>query len=187
MPEMMTASWFPVLTLLIGFGTKSLSDWFDHRRTATREREAREWKKKDQLLERRVNFQHETLLALQEACMKLARTIGAAHHLDMMANQTAEVWQKNLLPEELSENSRLAFVSMMTLSARVSDGTARDLADKFRQHCAETLAAHSVSSSETSMANAMDALVKLNQRIGSLLRSLDDIEDGDAGGIKVTK
>lgn len=42
MPDAIAAGRFPVLTLLTGYGTKSLSDWIQDRRTREREREARD-------------------------------------------------------------------------------------------------------------------------------------------------
>jgi hypothetical protein len=79
MPEITTSSWFPVLTLLLGYATKSLTDWLEHRRNTRREREAREAVRRDQRFERRTSFQRQTLLDLQEASMQLARSVGAIH------------------------------------------------------------------------------------------------------------
>jgi hypothetical protein len=61
-----SASWFPVLTLLLGFVTASISDWLRDRRAGLREREARETGRREQLFQRRTTFQRQTLLELQE-------------------------------------------------------------------------------------------------------------------------
>src|ERR1700745_2000812 len=121
MPNITTSSWFPVLTLLIGFATKSLMDWLQHRHTAKREREAREAVRRDQLFERRTSFQRETLLALQEASMQLARSVGAIHHQDEMAYRSSGKWSKQLLSDELDEGNRLAQARTGMVGARGRD------------------------------------------------------------------
>jgi hypothetical protein len=138
MPDISTTTWFPVLTLLGGFGTKSLADWFDYRRGTKREREAREWTRRGQVIERRINFQHQTLLDLQETCMQLARATGAMHHLDVVAFRTHGTWQKELLPEDLNENSRLAQTKTMMLAARVRDDVTRSMVENFKNLCVAT-------------------------------------------------
>jgi hypothetical protein len=66
-------------TLLLGYLTKSISDWFDFRRVSKREREAREEARRDKLFERRVEFQRATLLDLQGELMNLVRTASQMH------------------------------------------------------------------------------------------------------------
>ena len=87
-----TVGWFPVLTLLLGYAVKAASDWLQHRRTSERERQAREAARQDQLFERRTTFQRQTLLDLQEAVMRLARSSGAMHHQDVMAFRKTGKW-----------------------------------------------------------------------------------------------
>jgi hypothetical protein len=94
MADFTTTNWFPVLTLLLGFGVKSLSDWVDHRRMVERDHAARGAARKEKNLERRIDFQHQTLLDLQEACMQLACSTSAMHHQDIMAFRNTGVWQK---------------------------------------------------------------------------------------------
>src|SRR5687768_4612193 len=79
MLDMSPNEWFPVFTLLLGYGTKAFSDWFQHRRAREREREARDAARRDQLFERRTSFQRQTLLDLQEAIMRLTRTTAEAN------------------------------------------------------------------------------------------------------------
>jgi hypothetical protein len=42
----------PIITFLLGFGTKRLTDWAQHRRTVERERAARKATRREQLLDR---------------------------------------------------------------------------------------------------------------------------------------
>jgi len=62
-----TNGWFPVFTLVLGYATKSVSDWIEHRLTLERDRGIRDAERRVQLAERRASFQRETLLNLQEA------------------------------------------------------------------------------------------------------------------------
>lgn len=76
---------FPVATLLLGYLTKAVSDWIQHRRTTEREREARREARLEKLAERRITFQRQTLLDLQEAMMQLIRSAGATHFQEVAA------------------------------------------------------------------------------------------------------
>src|SRR3982074_2021863 len=106
MPEA-TTGWFPVVTLLLGYATKTIADWLQHRRATERERQAREAARLDQLSERRTTFQRQTPLDLQESMMQLVRTVGAMHHQDVTAFRKSGLWQRQWFDEALSENNRL--------------------------------------------------------------------------------
>ena len=73
MADSQSASWLtsilPIGTLILGYATKSVSDWLDFRRTREREREARRENRRDQLFERRNAFQRQILLDLQDRVM----------------------------------------------------------------------------------------------------------------------
>jgi hypothetical protein len=176
MPEITTSSWFPVLTLLLGYATKSLTDWLEHRRNTRREREAREAVRRDQLFERRTSFQRQTLLDLQEASMQLARSVGAIHHQDKMAYRSTGKWSKQLLGDELSEGNRLAQARTGLLGARVRDDTIRELIDKLKTYSAEVINSPTPEDSERAESSMTVVFDELNQRIGEVLRKLDDAE-----------
>ena len=166
--------WFPVLTLLIGYGTKSLTDWIQHRRAVEREREGRDATRRDQLFERRATFQRETLLALQEAAAELGRATGRICHLDTMAIRNTGKTQ--LLPDDLDEGYRLAQVRTSLLAVRVRDDSVRELAEQFRRISVDCTAAKSQEDRDRQMHLAMQTNIQLNERIGELLRTLDDAE-----------
>src|ERR1700680_2831546 len=122
-----------VETLLLGYLTKSISDWLDFRRISKREREAREEARRDKLFERRVEFQRATLLDLQEAVMNLVRTASQMHVQDIKAHNETGIWQRQLFGEELSEAARLAHARVALLSVRVRDEAVRNLVDDINQ------------------------------------------------------
>jgi hypothetical protein len=168
------AGWFPVLTLLLGYATKSASEWVQHRRTTQRDREAREAAQQDQLSERRASFQRQTLLDLQEAMMQLVRMAGAVHHQDVMAYRKTGKWQKQLFGEELSESARLAAARSSMLSVRVRDDSIRALVGKVKSDANDAGMCATEEESQVALRSMAAAFENLNQRIGEVLRKLDD-------------
>jgi hypothetical protein len=177
MPEFTTTTWFPVLTLLIGYGTKSLSDWIQNKRAIVREREAREATRHDQRVARRVTFQRETLLELQEVAMQLARATGRANYLDEMAFEESGNWRNCLLPDDVNESYRVAQARVLMLSVRARDDAVRDLVQRFKDASSATV----MSAQRDTASRALGALVsvhdELHKRIGILLRELDSSDE----------
>lgn len=166
--------WFPVFTLILGYLTKSVSDWLQHRRTIERDRESRDAARQDQLFERRTTFQRQTLLDLQESLMQLARTTGAMHHHDMMTYRRSSEWQKTLFPEDLNENNRLAVARTSILAVRVQDASVREMVESFKSEPASVTESVSLDESRSAMSRMGSIFEKLNQRIGELLRKIDE-------------
>ena len=179
MPEITTSSWFPVVTLLLGYATKSLSDWLEHRRNTRREREAREAARRDKLYEQRISFQRQTLLDLQEASAQLARSVGAVTHQDRMAYRSTGKWRKALLSDELNEGNRLAQARTGMLGPRVRDDATRQLVDKLKTRSAEAVNSPTPQDCERADIDVTLIYTELNQRIGEVLRKLDDAEQVD--------
>lgn len=166
--------WFPVVTLLIGYGAKSLTDYFDNRRAIAREREVRDAARRDHLFERRSNFQRETLLALQDTALELGRDTAAIDHQNKMSLRSTG--KLGVITEEFNEGYRVRQATMSKLVSRVRDDAVRELAEQFRQSSADTVMADTEQQGAIGMERASNAHEQLNQRIGTLLRSLDDAE-----------
>ena len=149
MSDLTTSGWFPVITLILGFITKSMSDWFGHFLSRSRERESRNDDKQEKRTERRIDFQRQTLLDLQETAMFLARNTGEAQHIDLMVYKKTGAWQKELLPDDLDENFRSNIAKVNMLRVRVLDSNIRTLADNFRKTCTATILAHDKNSSDS--------------------------------------
>jgi hypothetical protein len=168
-------TWLPtIITFLLGFGTKWLTDWAQHRRIVERDREAREATRREQLFERRATFQRETLLALQQAAAELGRATGRIGHLDTMAIRATGRTQR--LPDDLDEGYRLAQVRTSMLTVRVRDAAIRELAEQLRQLSVDSIDAKTEDDRDRIMNAAMQANIQLNERIGEVLRTLDDAE-----------
>ena len=182
--------WFPALTTLIGFLAGGISERFRDKRaierdranadaTLAREREARDSTHRMQLRERRATFQRETLLNLQEEIVKLTRAAGRMHHLDVMEYRKSGKWRGFQFPEELNDGAHQANVRMIVLTSRVQDGRIREMADTLRTHACCVGACATEESALAALAQMTAVLEPIHERIGAVLRKLD--EDEDAG------
>jgi hypothetical protein len=169
-----TVAWFPVFTLLLGYALKAFTDWLQRRRASKRERESRGAALSGHLLERRTAFQRETLLDLQDAMMQLMRTTGVINVEDSVAFRESGLWHKEPLGDELSENHRLASARATMLAVRVHDDAVRNLVIAVQRHVDSVVVAESEGESDQGVDAAMVEFDKLNQRIGEILRQLDD-------------
>jgi len=180
MPDVVTgevAGWFPVFTALLGFVTAGISEWFRDRRALGREREAREATRRVQLSERRANFQRETLLNLQDAIVKLSRAAGRMHHLDEMEYRKTGKWGGHLFPDDLDDDAHHANVTSMVLTSRVRDERIRELAETFRSYANMVGISQTEQAEKEAVRRAIELLQPLHERIGEVLRKLDDDED----------
>jgi hypothetical protein len=180
-------SWFSgAFLVLLGFGTKFVSDWFQDKRTLQHERETRDALRRDQLAERRANFQRQTLLELQEAVQDLIRATGAAHVQDERAFKETGRWQREKLGEEINQQIFLANRSVLLLTVRVRDKALRDAINRFRSLSNQTESFTNLRSdasdselrnaSTAAMQNATTLIEQIHERIGELLRTLDEDE-----------
>jgi hypothetical protein len=173
MPD--SSGWFPSVTLLIGFATGAVTEWLRDRRTEGRERKARKEARRDQFLERRKDFQRQTLLDLQEAVMELIRTAGEMHYQDLMASRKAGKWVSQPVTDELNERARIVQARTTLLSVRVRDDSVRGFVDELKGHASSLVVSKSQAESEATFANINPIFQKLNERVGQLLREMDDL------------
>lgn len=184
--------WLPLITAVLGFVSGGFTEWMrdrraykreqaSHKLTRDREREARNALRRDQLLERRANFQRETLLELQEELAKLVRATGEGNHLDNMAERAGGNWQKQLYPPELDSRIHSANVKTLMLGIRVRDAATRNMVDELRKACIEVTLCLTKAESERAVLKSMSVYAALNNRIGELLRKLDDEEASTEG------
>jgi hypothetical protein len=165
--------YLPIITLLIGYATKAVSDWLDFRRLSEREREAREESRRDRLFERHNTFQRQTLLDLQEALMQLTRSSAAINHQDVMAYRKTGKWQKQLLGDDLSEGNRVVIARVSMLSVRVRDKALRDLVRDLKDDCAKLGLCESEAESRSVMKGVLELFAIVNEQIGQILRDID--------------
>ena len=170
------ATWFPVLTLVLGYVLKAVSGLID-KRTLHRERVARDATRQAQIYERHVTFQRQTLLDLQDALNDLARATAALHvENEKIYHQTGD-WNMQDHTEAASENSRVAFRRMSTFRVRVRDDSVRELALKFGNLSSEVTTGNDRSMSFAALSGAFRVAEGLNECIGQSLRKIDDDAD----------
>jgi hypothetical protein len=174
-----TAGWFPVLTFLLGFAAKFVSDFVQRKHELERDRETRRETRRDQLAQQRRSFQRETLLALQESVNDMMRATHEAHHKDEMAFRSTGKWQKQLLSEELNERYSLTVRRTAILGVRVRDSLLRELCEKIRALSAQTIMSPDRDTSNAASNTMIPMFEDIQQRVGALLRTLDDEETND--------
>jgi len=165
---------FPVFTLLLGYGAKYLSDWFQDKRTLERERETRRAIRQDVIAERRTQFQRQTLLDLQPAVMDMARQTGKMHHHDLMGYRTTGIFHLQTYPDDVNENFRAATALTSMLSVRVNDHEVRALTAAFKSAASDVGVAKNPADSDSSMDTMSQLFIELQERIGIVLRALDE-------------
>jgi hypothetical protein len=133
-----------------------------------------------QLLERRTNFQRETLIRLQDEAVKLARAAGRMNHLDEMEFRKTGEWGGNLFPEVLSDGALQANVTIMVLTSRVRDDRIREIVTTFRSHANCVGTSPTRDADRKALAQMGELIEPLHTRIGEILRKLDDDEDAGA-------
>jgi len=126
---------------------------------------------------RRSDFQRETLLNLQDAIQQLARAAGRMHHLDEMEYRKSGNWGGYLFPEDLDNAAGEAGVKTLTLMVRVRDDGIRELMKTFRDHANRLGICRSKEESRQAADGMAAAIEPLQERIGMMLRKLDDDED----------
>jgi hypothetical protein len=169
--------WFPVITLIVGASLKALFDSVTDRRTARREREAREEQRTDSTRLRRIEFQRATLLELQETLLQLMRFTYQVHHHDLISHHESGAWQKGKLPEEIDEGSRVALANFNKFRVRISDKFIRQIAKDLSTTCAQIGITPDKQASEQIITRALLLSQDLQEKIGDALRTLDSDED----------
>ncbi|MEG3148409.1 hypothetical protein U1769_00830 [Sphingomonas sp. ZT3P38] len=171
------ASWLATtISVITGGVLTMLAAWLADRRLTERDRERRREEQRERLATRRTDFQRQTLLALQEASQKLLRNTGASLHQDVVAHRTTGKWQRQRLPDDLSNDHLRLITETMLLASRVRDDEVRALADRLRSQTAVVGISSGESEAQNRMMAAADTQGALIQRIGEIVRGLDEAD-----------
>jgi hypothetical protein len=165
---------FTVLALLLGYGIKYFEDRVQHNRTLDRERETRRALRQDAIAERRTQFQRQTLLDLQPALLDLARQAGKMHLHDLTDYRTTGVFHSKAYPDDVNENFRAATALTSMLAVRVNDDIVRVLISAFKSAASDIGDAESPDDSDSDFQTMSTLFVELQERIGVVLRALDE-------------
>lgn len=162
----------PLVTLVLGYVGRMLTEYLQDRRVASRDREARA----EERARRRKEFQRETLLELQEVMFKFGRAVGAVFHEEDMSYKTTGVWSKPLISEEWNQRLHEATVRFLILMVRVEDETLRRLVAEVKGFGDRVIMAKSHDEALSAMSESLKAFELANARLGELLR-----EPGEPG------
>jgi hypothetical protein len=154
------------VSVLLGFATSWLSARYQNTATV----------KRDQLAERRAEFQRQTLIELQDAVFDLMRATGAMHHQDEMAFRKTGQWQKQFLGDELDQKALMSNRRTSMFKVRVRDGSLRDMVGKLSNLCAQVAISIDRDHSNGAMMEAGELFEKVQERIGELIRTINDEE-----------
>lgn len=167
-------SWLATTMSVIAGGVLTmLAAWLADQRLNERERERRREERRERIVDRRNDFQRETMLALQVAAQQLLRNTGASLHQDSLAYRMTGKWQKQQLPDGLSQDHLRLNTEAMLLGSRVRDDEVRGLVDQLRSRVVGVSMSSSESEAERHMLAAGETQGALIQRIGQLVRGLD--------------
>lgn len=170
-------TWLATTVSVIAGGVLTmLAAWLGDLRVTERDRERRREERLERLVTRRNDFQRETLLALQVASQKLVRNAAASLHQDIVAHRNGGKWQRQQLPDELSEGQLRLVTETMLLASRVRDDEIRALADQLRSEATAVGSSASEREAESRMTTAGETQSTLNRRIGEIVRGLDEAD-----------
>jgi hypothetical protein len=166
-----------LLSVILGAALSETSRLLGDLRTADREKLSRLEQRRDATNLRRVEFQRATLLELQEVVAQNLRFNGRAHLEDKRAFKTAGVWGRQPLGPDINDGLFHTQVRLRLLNERVRDARTRKIADDYVDACVAAGLSRSVADADANMALLTDTVMRLQSRIGVVLRSLDDDED----------
>jgi hypothetical protein len=104
--------------------------------------------------------------------------------IDNKAYRDAGRWQRNLYSPDLDEADREANARTSMLGVRIRDGSIRELLQQFKNSSTGVTISRSKEETEVAMRNMATAFEALQQRIGEVLRTLDDEESGQAASVR---
>lgn len=174
-------TWLPLLAAFGGFAFASFNDYVKDRRTASREREARDAAGKLQQVERRIAFQRQTLLDLQESAHKMAQVCGTIFFMRHARFSETGIWGEQDIPTGLNEDLRQSVSKTVMLSVRVRSDSVRDEAVTFKGFATGSITASNKTDAQKSINDMSRALGPLHESIGAVLRKLDDDEEAGVG------
>jgi len=98
------------------------------------------------------------------------------HHLDEIAFRTTGQWQRQQFPDDLSDSGLLHMTETMLLASRVFDEEVRKLADQLRERVTSVGMSPDQGEADIQMVSAGDIQRKLINRIGQLVREMDEAD-----------
>lgn len=170
-------TWLTTIMSVVAGGVLTMfAAWLGDRRITQRDRERRREERRERLKTRRDDFQRDTLLALQVSSQKLLRNAGASLHQDVVAHRATGIWQRQQLPGTLADDQLQLSTEIMLLASRIRDDHVRTLAGQLRTTADSVGASSDETEAEHRMMAAATTQQALIDRIGTLVREMDDAD-----------
>jgi len=113
----------PILSLIIGALLTMFASYLADFRLSKRERLARKEQQYATLYLKRIEFQRETLIELQDTIADMSRQTTKIHLNDITSYHQGTEWKKIEVPEDLNELSRITKTKLVKLKARIGMST----------------------------------------------------------------
>jgi hypothetical protein len=176
-PVSSSSAWIPLLSALGGYLVSAVTEYFRDRRASKREREARDAARHLQQLERRTNFQRQTLLELQEAVQQFGRTSGTAYFVMREDFQSTGKWGEVEFSDKLNSERLQATTKIIMVSVRVRDERVRELTAQLKKSGDAIFSARSKAEAQAAYGKMIASIGPFHDRVGEVLRKLDDDEE----------
>ena len=98
------------------------------------------------------------------------------HHLDSMAFRATGKWQRQRFPDDLADEHLRQITETMLLASRVRDVETRTLAGRLRDRAAVVGLSSDEAEAETRMMAVADIQGALIERMGQLVREMDETD-----------
>jgi hypothetical protein len=145
--------------------------WLTNRNSANLQASA----KAAERLETQRAFQRQTLLELQDAFHDAIRLVARVNIEDCKAEREGTPWGRNYLPDDLSEDARLANRRVMLLVERISDESLRKQIKSVMALANSATQSGSRAEAEQRLDQATFQSVAAIEQSGAVLRSLYDV------------
>jgi hypothetical protein len=164
----MDSAFWGVIGTIVGAAASIGTTWLTNRNAAALQSSA----KAAEQLENRRAFQRQTLVELQDAFHDAIRHISVAYLADRHAHANGIAWGKNILPDGLAEQIRLANRQVMLLVERVHDDSLRKTIKGLMAQANSVGDSGSVDEAEARLDHVTMQSIAAIERTGETLRSL---------------
>ena len=160
----------PLVTLVMGFALSQFSESRGRRYETARRAEDRAVA----VDARRLAFQRETISAVQDAALRLARLTTQIQHEDLMASRSnsADAYGRQQLTHEVSEEHRQRLEDLTKYRVRLESVPLRTLVDECASLCSQVLIARDAGAAAVALGDAITACELLNSECGRFLAEL---------------
>jgi hypothetical protein len=171
-------SWLvPTMTAFGGYVSGFLVEWFRDARAHSREREAKATARSEAQTDRRLDFQRQSLLDLQDAICEMVADVRQVHVEGAAQMLGGREWSKVAASVETSTKAMNSRDRVIKLRARIRDDQTHKLTGNVLVAIVRILDATSYEVAKKTLAEVEDSLRIACERIGATLKTFDEAEE----------